>query len=94
MTMTLASASKHEGVLLLELSAPPANTYSYEMMRELDAQVLDARMDESVHVIVITGARPAPASEGKKPAPEFFCAGAEIKMLEGANPYFKYDGAL
>jgi enoyl-CoA hydratase len=94
MTTTLVKASKHEGVIVLELSAPPANTYSYEMMRQLDAHVLDARMDESVHVIVITGARPAPAAEGKKPAPEFFCAGADIKMLEGANPYFKYNFCL
>ena len=94
MTTTLVNASKHEGVLLLELSAPPANTYSYEMMKQLDAHVLDARMDESVHVIVITGARPPAAESGKKPAPEFFCAGADIKMLEGANPYFKYNSAL
>ena len=47
----IVNASKHEGVLVLELSNPPANTYSYEMMRELDAHVLDARMDEAVHVI-------------------------------------------
>ncbi|HEY4885065.1 MAG TPA: enoyl-CoA hydratase-related protein [Myxococcales bacterium] len=94
MTTPLVNASKSEGVLLLELSNPPANTYSYHMMKELDAQVLDARMDESVHVIVLTGARPAAGEAGKKPAPEFFCAGADIGMLEGANPYFKYDGAL
>ena len=83
MTTPLVTTSKHEGVMVLELSNPPANTYSYEMMRELDAHVLDARMDESVHILMITGA-------GDK----FFCAGADIKMLEGANPYFKYDGAL
>ena len=64
------------------------------MTRALDAHVLDARMDESVHVIVITVARPAASEPGKKPAPEFFCAGADIKMLEGANPHFKYDAAL
>lgn len=93
-TAPLVNASHHEGVLLLELSAPPANTYSYQMMRELDAHVLDARMDQSVHVIVITGARPAAAEAGKKPPPEFFCAGADIKMLEGANPYFKYNFCL
>ena len=39
---------------VLELNEPPANTYSYEMMRELDAAVLDARMDADVHVIVLT----------------------------------------
>ncbi|HEX4458711.1 MAG TPA: enoyl-CoA hydratase-related protein, partial [Polyangia bacterium] len=35
----------------------------------------------------------APA-EGKKQAPEFFCAGADIKMLEGAAPGFKYNFCL
>jgi enoyl-CoA hydratase len=86
MTTTLVNASKNEGVLLLELSNAPANTYSYEMMRELDAHVLDARMDGGVHVIVVTGAR-----HGKT---EFFCAGADIKMLEKADPYFKYNFCL
>jgi len=81
--MALVNASSEGGVALLELNAPPANTYSYEMMRELDAHVLAARFDPAVHVIVLTGA-------GDK----FFCAGADIKMLESADPYFKYDGAL
>ena len=93
MTTPLVNASKHDGVSVLELTNPPANTYSYEMMRELDAHVLAARMDESVHVIMLTGARPAASEAGKKPAPEFFCAGADIKMLEGADPYFKFGGA-
>ena len=83
MTTTLVNVSKHEGVMVLELTNPPANTYSYEMMRQLDAHVLDARFDAGVHVLLITGA-------GEK----FFCAGADIKMLEEADPYFKYDGAL
>ena len=93
MPTPLVNALKHDGMMVLELRNPPANTYSYDMMRELDAHILDARMDESVHVLMITGAKPA-AAAGKKPAPEFFCAGADIKMLEGADPYFKYDGAL
>ena len=82
-TAPLVTAAKHEGVLVLELNSPPANTYSYEMMKQLDAHVLDARMDEGVHVVVITGA-------GEK----FFCAGADIKMLQSANPYFKYNFCL
>jgi enoyl-CoA hydratase len=84
--MALVEKTVDSGVVVLELNAPPANTYSYEMMRELDAHVLDARMDEGTHVIVVTGAR-----HGKT---EFFCAGADIKMLEKADPYFKYNGAL
>src|SRR5438105_11943741 len=83
MTMTLVNASKHEGVMVLELTNPPANTYSYEMMKQLDAHILEARFDPNVHVIVITGA-------GEK----FFCAGADIAMLEKADPYFKYNFCL
>jgi enoyl-CoA hydratase/carnithine racemase len=94
MMTNLVTASRHDGVLLLELSAPPANTYSYEMMKQLDAQILEARMDAAVHVIVITGARPPAPTAGQKPKPEFFCAGADIGMLQGADPYFKYNFCL
>ncbi|MFN2454104.1 MAG: enoyl-CoA hydratase/isomerase family protein [Pyrinomonadaceae bacterium] len=68
-----------EGVAVITLSDPPANTYSYAMMQQLDRAILKARMDESAHVIVITG-------EGEK----FFSAGANIKMLSEVTPTFKY----
>jgi len=71
------------GVAVLTLTDPPANTYSYEMMRELDEAILRARFDTAVHVIVLRGA-------GDK----FFCAGADIKMLQGADPAFKYNFCL
>ena len=45
-----------DGIAVITLNDPPANTYSYEMMQELDRAILDARMDEAVQVIVITGA--------------------------------------
>jgi len=67
------------GVAIFELSDPPANTYTYEMMQELDQAILRARFDPEVHVILIRGA-------GDK----FFCAGANISMLSKADPYFKY----
>lgn len=68
-----------DGIAVLTLNDPPANTYSYEMMQELDRSVLAARMDESVNVIVITG-------QGEK----FFCAGANIGMLSSVTPEYKY----
>ena len=68
-----------DGIAVIELNDPPANTYSYEMMQEIDAAVLEARMDSDVHVIVFRGA-------GDK----FFCAGANIGMLKEADPDFKY----
>src|SRR5262245_53207021 len=73
-TLTIA-----DGLAVIELNDPPANTYSYEMMLEIDAAVLESRMDADVHVIVIRGA-------GDK----FFCAGANIGMLKDADPDFKY----
>jgi len=75
----LISYEVKDGVALLTLNDPPANTYSYEMMQQLDAHILKARMDEAVQVIVITGA-------GEK----FFCAGANIAMLSEVTPEFKY----
>ena len=68
-----------DALAIMELNDPPANTYTYEMMRQLDDCVLKARMDESVHVIIIRG-------KGEK----FFSAGADIKMLSEVTPRFKY----
>ncbi len=67
------------GIALITLNDPPANTYSYEMMQELDRAILGARMDEAVQVIVIKG-------KGEK----FFCAGADIQMLANVTPAYKY----
>jgi enoyl-CoA hydratase/carnithine racemase len=71
------------GVAIITLNDPPANTYSYEMMQQLDRAILDARMDDSIQVIVITG-------EGDK----FFCAGADIQMLAEVTPAYKYNFCL
>src|SRR5688500_19334957 len=49
------------------------------MFRQLDDAVLRARMDDDVHVLVLRGA-------GEK----FFCAGADIAMLDAVTPSFKY----
>jgi enoyl-CoA hydratase/carnithine racemase len=69
----------HNGVATFELSFETANCYTFEMMSELDAAILKARFDDSVHVIVLRGA-------GEK----FFCAGADINMLKAVTPQFKY----
>src|SRR5688572_5784233 len=67
------------GLGIIELNDPPANTYTYEMMRQLDTSILTARMDDSAHVIILRG-------KGEK----FFSAGANIKMLTEVTPRFKY----
>ncbi|RAQ96333.1 enoyl-CoA hydratase/isomerase family protein [Thermogemmatispora tikiterensis] len=76
---TLVNYSVSDGVAIIELTNPPANTYSYEMMRQLDEAVLQARFDENVHVLVLRGA-------GER----FFCAGADISMLNSVSPTYKY----
>ena len=79
MSANLVTYTKAAGVASMQLTNPPANAYSYEMFLELDAAILDARMDDDIHVILLSGA-------GEK----FFCAGADIAMLESATPEFKY----
>src|SRR5262252_10530303 len=78
-TKELVKYHVEDGVAIFELDDAPANTYSYEMMQQLDAAILKARMDERVHVLVLRGA-------GEK----FFSAGASIPMLTKADPQFKY----
>src|SRR3989440_4200876 len=78
-TRELVEYCAEGGIAILTLSDPPANTYSYEMMQQLDARILEARIDERVQVIVLTGS-------GEK----FFCAGANISMLARMTPEFKY----
>ena len=68
-----------DGLCIITLNDPPANTYTYEMNRQLDAAILDARMAEEVHVIILRG-------QGDK----FFSAGANIAMLNAVTPRFKY----
>jgi enoyl-CoA hydratase/carnithine racemase len=77
--MALVDYQTEAGVALLTLNDPPVNGYTHEMMKDLDAAILDARFDNDVHVIVVTG-------HGDR----FFCAGANIEMLREADPTFKY----
>jgi enoyl-CoA hydratase len=78
-TKTLVNYRVEDGIAIIELSDPPANTYTYEMNRQLDESILKARMDNDVYVLLLTGA-------GDK----FFSAGANIKMLSSVDPTFKY----
>ena len=79
MTNGLVDYRVEKGVAVIEMNDPPANTYTHEMMRDLDEAFLKARFDDGVHVIVIRGS-------GDK----FFSAGANIKMLNTVSPQFKY----
>src|SRR5436309_4400651 len=78
-TRQLVNYRVENGVAVIEMNDPPANTYTYEMNRQLDEAILNARMDNNAHVILLTGV-------GDK----FFSAGANIKMLATSDPTFKY----
>ena len=78
-TKPLVQYRTERGVGIITMDDPPANTYTYEMNRQLDEAILKARMDNDVYVMVLTGA-------GDK----FFSAGANIKMLASVDPTFKY----
>ena len=79
----LVNYSTEDGIALIELADPPANTYTHEMMRQLDEAILKARFDDKVHVLVLTG-------QGEK----FFSAGANIGMLNSVTPEWKYQFCL
>ena len=62
--------STKDGIAFIELNDPPANAYGYDMMRDLDEAILEARMDEKVHVLILRG-------KGEK----FFCGGGDIRVV-------------
>src|SRR5712692_6803747 len=78
-TKTIVNYRIESGIAIVEMADPPANTYTHEMMRQLDEAILKARFDDDVHVILLRGA-------GEK----FFSAGANIGMLNTVTPGFKY----
>jgi len=77
--MALVDYRLEHRIAVLTLNDPPANAYTHEMMKDLDAAIVRARFDAQADVIVVTGA-------GER----FFCAGANIAMLQKADPTWKY----
>ncbi len=72
-----------KGVALLELNRPPVNSYTHELLRELDEALLQSRFDDAVHVLVLTGK-----------VEKFFSAGADINMLANKPLSYKNNFAL
>jgi enoyl-CoA hydratase/carnithine racemase len=72
-----------KGIALLELNRPPVNSYTHELLRELDEALLQARFNDEVHVLVLTGK-----------TEKFFSAGADITMLATKPLAYKNNFAL
>src|SRR5205809_7598146 len=71
------------GVAIIELDDPPANTYTHEMMRQLDDGILQVRFDDTAHVLVLRGH-----------AEKLFSAGANIAYLNSITPRYKFSFCL
>ncbi len=67
-----------DGVGIARMNRPPANTYDYDFMRNLDEIIEDVRFDDDVKVAIL-------ASKLEK----FFSAGADIGMLSESEPDYK-----
>src|SRR5262249_12269586 len=81
--MALVEYRVDQGIAILEFNNPPANAYTLESLKELDAAIVKARFDAGVHVLVFRGA-------GDK----FFSAGADINMLSKESNEFRNQFAL
>src|SRR5439155_4491278 len=71
------------GIAFIELDNPPANTYTYDLMQQLDQAIVQARFDDDVYVLVVSG-------HGDR----FFSAGANIPMMQRVTPRFLYQVSL
>ncbi len=81
--MSLVNYTADNGVAILELNAPPVNSYNLDVLRELDAAIVRAREDDGVQVVVVRGA-----------GDRFFCAGADVRFFDTANARTRYNFAL
>ncbi len=69
------SLTRHDGIGIIVLDNPPANAYTKPMLQELARAVDEARNDDSVRCVVV-----------KSASDKFFCAGADISVIDGASP--------
>lgn len=73
--MTVRVEREADGVGLIVLDRPPANTFDYAGLQELGAAIDDLRCDDGVRAVVLTSA-----------SPRFFCAGADVAAFRTATP--------
>ncbi len=74
----LVDYATDRGVALITLNDPPVNAFTHEMVKELDECITDARFDEDVQVLLITGR-----------GDHCFSAGTNIAMLREVDRGFR-----
>src|ERR1700694_2997740 len=63
------------GVALIHLNRPPANSYDRSLIDDLNSAIDEVRFDEAIGAAVLTS-----------DLPKFFSAGADIGMFRTATP--------
>src|ERR1700737_2414420 len=64
-----------DGVALIHLNRPPANSYDRGFIDDLNSAIDEVRFDEAIGAVVLTS-----------DLPKFFSAGADIGMFRSATP--------
>ena len=83
--MAMIDSRIENGIAVLEINRPPVNSYTTELLKELDAAILDARFNDDIHAIIITGK----VEKFSPPAPTSICYRASRsvqKQLRAARP--------
>ncbi|HYM50782.1 MAG TPA: enoyl-CoA hydratase/isomerase family protein [Candidatus Limnocylindrales bacterium] len=66
---------ERDGIALVHLNRPPANTYNKAFIDDLNAAIDEVRFDESLHAAILVS-----------DLPKFFSAGADINMFRSTSP--------
>src|SRR5256884_5464593 len=69
-TRVVSVSREHDGVALIHLNRPPANSYDRGLIDDLNAAIDEIRFDESIGAAVLMS-----------DLPKFFSAGADINMF-------------
>jgi enoyl-CoA hydratase len=75
---TLVSYTAEGGIATITLTDPPSNAVTHEMMKDLDEAILEARFDNDVHLVVVTG-------HG-----DWFSGGVDTQMLPEIDSAYSY----
>lgn len=73
MSITL---ERESAIGIVRLNTPPANAYTRDSLNELAQVIHEIRADMTIRTVVITSA-----------VDKFFCAGADISVLDGQEPH-------
>lgn len=76
--MAFVEVKKNEGIAEIHLNVNKANTYNFDVYRELNTAIDDIRVDQDIHVAILMS-----------DVPKFFSAGANIEFLKSADPQYK-----